>query len=253
MDRDSLIETWMYEAAQPFEGWDLSYLDGRMDEEQPPWNYMERAVELMQGAASVVDLDTGGGERLLALRPHWPARIVATENYPPNVRLAHERLSPLGVNVVMASSDELTPLPFASEVFDLVLNRHGSFNALELSRTLAHNGTFLTKQVHGLWAHDLLEVFGASPQWPEATPERYVPLLEAAGLTIVNAEDWRGKLHFNDVGALVYYLHAVPWLVPGFDVKLYQENLLGLQKRVEQEGKLAFEAWTYLIEARKLM
>ena len=43
-----------------------------------------------------------------------------------------------------------------------------------------------------------------------------MPRLRAAGLAIVDVQDWQGSLRFLDVGALVYYLKAVPWLVPGF-------------------------------------
>lgn len=90
---------------------------------------------------------------------------------------------------------------------------------------LAQGGAFLTQQVHGLWAHDLIAVFGAKPQWPDATLDRYVPLLEAAGLTIADTRDWSGQISFTDVGAIVYYLRAVPWLVPGFSVATHSEQL----------------------------
>lgn len=253
MNRDDLLARWRREETQPFEGWDFSYLTstGRMVEDQPAWDYMARAAALMQPATSVVDLDTGGGERLLDLRPHWPRRVLATEAYPPNVRLSHERLSPLGAQVVMAESNEIDPLPFADGAFDLVLNRHGAFNSAELARVLVPSGVFLTKQVHGLWGHDLLAAFGASPQWPDASPERYVPMLQAAGLTIVTVEDFHGKLRFSDVGAIVYYLNAIAWMVPGFSVESHQEALFSLQARVEAGGELTFEAGTYLIEAKK--
>ena len=110
---------------------------------------------------------------------------------------------------------------------------------------------FLTQQVHGMWAHDLMACFGAKPQWPEATPTRYLPWLESAGMQIVMHEDWSGKLAFSDVGAIVYYLKAVPWMVPEFTVEKYQDALLGLQQRLDTEKRLVFSAKKYIIEARK--
>lgn len=250
MNEHELLHTWEREEIQPFAGWDFSYLTNRMIEEQPPWSYLDRAAELMQNTTSVIDMDTGGGERFLQLQEHWPQRVVATENYAPNTLLAHDRLAPLGVDVLMADSSEIGLMPFGSGTFDLILNRHSSFNSAEIARILSPGGTFLTKQVHGLWAQDLLAVFGASPQWPQATPERYVPMLKAAGLTIVTVEDFRGKLRFTDVGAIVYYLKAIPWSVPNFTVTTHKEALFGLQKRIDSGEELAFEARTYLIEAR---
>ena len=251
MDRNALVEAWKREEQQPFSGWDFSYADGRMIEEQTPWSYLSRAAEVINHASSVVDLDTGGAERFLELRDHWPDRVVATENYPPNLRLCADRLLPLGVQVVDASVTAHGPLPFAEGAFDLVLNRHSAINARAVARILAPRGTFLTQQVHGLYAHDLLAVFRAEPQWPDATLEKNVPKLRAAGLDIIDAKEWSGKLSFADVGAIVYYLKAVPWLVPGFSVATHSVELLGLQSRLEKGDSLSFLASKYLIEARK--
>ena len=79
MDRSELLAAWQREETAPFSGWDFAYLAGRMVEDDPPWEYLARAAVLMQTAASVVDLDTGGGERFLELRPYWPAKVVVTE------------------------------------------------------------------------------------------------------------------------------------------------------------------------------
>jgi SAM-dependent methyltransferase len=251
MNQDDLVETWKREEQHPFTGWDFSHLDGRMIEEQAPWSYSTRAAELMRQASSAIDLGTGGGERLLKLQAHWPKRVVATEDYPPNFGLAAERLAPLGAQAVDAPVTNHDPMPFADGEFDLVLNRHSGFNAREVARILAPGGAFLTQQVHGLWAVDLLAAFGAKPQWPDATLDKYVPQLKAAGLTITQAQDWSGQISFTDVGAIVHYLKAVPWLVPGFSVATHLKPLLALQQRLERGDSLSFVSRKYLIEAHK--
>ncbi len=253
MNRSDLISAWQHEEAQPFVGWDFSYLDGRMSQDELPWDYIAQASALMEQSASVLDMDTGGGERLLEMRPHWPARVVATEEYPPNLALARQRLAPLGVEVRDVHITDNDPLPFADAEFDLVLNRHSAFNAAEIARILTPGGRFLTQQVHGLWSWDLLEYFGAKPQWPNATPAQYVPRLAAAGLEIAQVQEWSGKLRFTDVGAIVYYLKAVPWEVPDFSVATHQVGLFALQERLAQTGDLAFFAGSYTIEAHKAM
>jgi len=248
---NELIASWKAEEKVPFTGWDFSYLDGRMIEEEVPWSYMARAEALMGQVTSLLDMDTGGGERLLAMRAAWPKRVVATEAYPPNVKLARARLSPLGATLVEVDVDNERAMPFANGEFGLVLNRHAAFNSREVARLLAPGGTFLTQQVHGLFAYDLLAAFAVEAPWPDATPEFYLPLLTAAGLEIVAHEDWSGKLIFNDIGALVYYLNAVPWTVPNFSVATHLQELLTLQQRLEREGPLHFVAKKYLIEAQK--
>jgi SAM-dependent methyltransferase len=248
---EELREQWLAEEQAPFSGWDFSYLQGRMVEEATPWDYMALAATHMAQATALLDMDTGGGEKLLSLRAHWPAKVVASEGYPPNVALARERMALLGVTVVEADSSNVASMPFADDEFDLVLNRHGAFNADELARILAPGGIFLTQQVHGLWAHTLLAHFGATPQWPNATYEDAINRLASAGLELLQGADWQGKLIFNDVGALVYYLKAVPWLVPGFSVARDFERLLLLQERLEQEGELVYENMHYWVEARQ--
>jgi SAM-dependent methyltransferase len=251
MNRKALEESWQREEQEPFAGWDFSHLKGRMLESDPPWSYRDLATDRMRRASSVVDIGTGGGERLLEMREAWPSKVAATEEYPPNFKLATERLAPLGVRVVNVSEAPPTSWPFADGEFDLVLNRHSAINASEIARTLAPGDAFLTQQVHGKWGHDLLAVFGAKPQWPWATPATYVPRLEAAGLKPVDVKEWEGRLVYTDVGAIVYHLKAVPWMVPGFSVKDHLDALLALQARLDAGQPLSFFAALYLIEARK--
>ena len=202
-------------------------------------------------AKAVIDLGTGGGERFLKLREYWPGKVVVTEDYPPNFRLATGRLSRFGVQVVAVRLADDGPMPFADGEFDLILNRHSGFSAKEVGRVLAAGGTFLTQQVHGLWAEDLIAAFDAKPQWPSSTPAKYVPQLKTAGLTITDLREWSGHLSFMDVGAIVYYLKAVPWLVPGFSVETHLHHLFELQRRLESGEVLTFVARKYLIEAHE--
>ncbi len=188
MNQSELIESWKHEQTQPFTGWDFSYLSGRMIEDQAPWSYSARAADLMKQASAMIDLGTGGGERLLSLREYWPNKVVVTEDYPPNFKLATERLSPLGVTVLDVPLTDDEPMPFADGDFDLVLNRHAGFNPKEVARILAARGTFLTQQIHGRWADDLLAAFDAKPQWPDATPEKYLPMLQATRLHLVDLQ-----------------------------------------------------------------
>ena len=169
MDRDELVRMWLREELQSFTGWDFSYLDGRLNEGQEHWSYLDRASALMRCSGSMLDMDTGGGEKLLNLHEYWPARVVATENYPPNVKLATERLSGLGVQVIKAAVSDFDPMPFEDWEFDLVLNRHALFNPSEVARILSVGGTFLAQQVHGMWAWDLVAIFDSALQFPDAT------------------------------------------------------------------------------------
>ncbi len=248
---NELIESWKEEEKVIIEGWKFPHLNGRVFAEDTPWLYMDRAQALLRNADAVLDLDTGGGERLLEMRPSWPAKVVATEGYAPNLKLARERLEPYGVKVVDYWMEQDTLLPFADDAFDLIIIRHSGFNVDELARVLKPGGTFYTQQVHGYHLHDLLAKFDAPVPWPDtASPEHFLPWLESAGFEIVAWQDWTGEIRYLDVGAIVYYLHAVPWMVRGFSVDTHLDYLLKLQAQLEQEGSLVFANKMYMIEAK---
>jgi SAM-dependent methyltransferase len=248
MTSTDLLNTWRQAAAAPFEGWDFSYLKGRFVEGEPPWDYRALAKAAVAKAANVVDLATGGGEVFASFAP-FPGRASAVEGYEPNLPVARRRLEPLGVSVFYGSRSKGLPLEDGS--FDLVLNRHGGFKPADVRRILKPGGTFLTQQVGGDNLEDLAAVFGASQTDPDNTLEKVRDQLAALGFDIRRAEDWRGEAAFLDVGAVVYFLKAIPWVVQGFEVDRDLAALQALQARLEAEGPLKFTYTRFLIEAVK--
>lgn len=249
---DALIEGWKREERQPFIGWDFGHLDGRMIDQDPPWSYEERVRSMLPAANSVLDMGTGGGERLLEFRDIWPPRVAVTEGYAPNLRLARERLEPLGVEVIESETALYDLLPFEDDSFDLVIDRHSGFNIAEVERVLAPGGTFLTEQVDGNNLDDLSAAFDCQQPWTFFTLDWALEQVRGTRLVVQDAREWTGQCLFKDVGAIVYYLKAVPWTVEGFSVEKHLAHLLKLQRRLEREGALAFHSKLMIVQARKL-
>lgn len=237
---EELLEKWQAEERQPFTGWDFSYLANRWIDETPPWSYEEMARELMTTSRAVLDLGTSGGEKLLGFKDVFPPRVVATEGYPPNFRLAQERLAPLGVEIVESDASLFEILPFEDATFDLVIDRHTAFNIAEVERVLTPRGIFLTQQVDGRNISDLSAAFDCEQPWTYFTLDFVLDKIRETNLVVEIAQEWTGKLIFKDVGAIVYYLKAVPWIVADFSVKRNLDHLMALQQRLEQEGELVF-------------
>lgn len=256
-----LVASWRSEEATPFSGWDFSRIASRFTEEKPPWSYAEIARELLKRAKSALDLGTGGGEVLSSMRDAFPDLVVATEGYAQNVPIARSRLAPLGVHVVACGIDDQAPiggvqdrptvLPFRDASIDVVLSRHEAYDARDVLRVLRPGGSFLTQQQDGRSYSDLLRPFGASPQWPGVTAENLGRELVDAGFSVELMRSWWGHATFRDVGALVYYLRAIPWMVPGFSVDRSLDVLMDLQADLEREGQLRFGVGWLLISARK--
>jgi len=250
MDNTAFVEYLLQHYNQPFSGWDFSYLDGRCIEEPMPWSYEALARQALAQASAAVDLGTGGGERLLQFKDVFPPIVAATEGYPPNLRLAQERTAPYGIKVYDVPTTLVDSLPFPDESFDLVLDRHSAFNVSEVARILSRGGTFLTQQVDGRRT-DLHEAFDVEAQWPYYTLDFQLNLLQGLPLTIELAQEWTGAVQFTELGAVVYYLKAIPWIVPNFTVETHLPYLQKLQRSLEAEGELTFHETLMLIKAKK--
>lgn len=146
MNKELLRRQWLEEEKiAHIHGWDFSHIHGKYEEENDlPWDYETLVRKYLMPEHDLLDLDTGGGEFLLSL--HHPfCNTSATEAYPPNVLLCKEIFEPLGIEFREANAGGT--LPFSSDSFDMVINRHGDFNVAELYRVLKPNGIFITEQV----------------------------------------------------------------------------------------------------------
>lgn len=232
-------------------GWDFSWLDGRATEQRPSWGYQRLMSERLGRARAALDVETGGGE-VLAGAAKFPPAMAATESWPPNIAKATRLLHPRGA-VVVADSGE-PPLPFADEAFDLVVSRHpATVRWAEIARVLAPGGTYLAQHVGPASVFELTEFF-LGPQ-PEARrkrdPEAESADARAAGLDIVDLRSERPRMEFFDIGAVVYFLRKVIWIVPGFTVGGHRDRLRELDERIRRDGVLEAHSSRTLIEARK--
>ncbi|MFF8610449.1 class I SAM-dependent methyltransferase [Streptomyces sp. NPDC015346] len=234
------------------EGWDFSWLQGRATEQRPSWGYQRMLGERLAGASAALDIQTGGGE-VLAGVPKLPRLMVATESWPPNVAKATRLLHPLGAAVV-ADADE-PPLPFADAAFDLVVSRHPvTVWWEEIARVLRPGGTYFSQQVGPASVFELVEYFlGAQPENVRRArhPDDARADAEAAGLHVVDLRSESLRTEFHDIGAVVYFLRKVIWMVPGFTVEGYRRQLRELHDRIETEGPFVAHTTRFLIEARK--
>jgi SAM-dependent methyltransferase len=246
----------------PTDGWDLGRLGDRISIRPPAWNFERIVEEHARRASDLLDLGTGGGEWLASLR-YRPPRTVATEAWPPNVDVAGRRLRPLGITVVRAGgapdNAEQEPgetrgrLPFPGSSFELISSRHESFVAAEIARVLVPGGVFLTQQTGG----DYGELYDALELPRPGRPRRSWDLdlareqLGAAGLRVVDSAAGSEATTFADVGALAWYLRAIPWVVDGFAPDRHRSSLERLQQRIDADGPITISQPSFWLKAEK--
>jgi SAM-dependent methyltransferase len=207
--------------ARSFSGW---LHDIQVRPPPVPWSYSTIVAEAAQRVTSALDLGTGGGERLAAMRASLPQRTVATEEWHVNAPVAQQRLAPLGIPLVRASSLDL---PFRNATFDLILSRHEDFSPSDVARVLAPGGAFITQQVgHDDWR----EVRSFFPEAVDSGDHfiRYQREFAAVGMRVERAERHEYTAVYETLGDFVFMLLTAPWLLPDLDVERDIDRLLAL-------------------------
>ncbi|TDO54801.1 hypothetical protein EV643_101592 [Kribbella sp. VKM Ac-2527] len=231
-----------------FTGWDFSWLNGRAVSHNPSWSYADLARQALGTATRVLDVDTGGGELLASFAP-LPEATIATEGYLPNLPIARDRLSPLGVDV--RRHDQGDPLPLDDNAVDLILNRHARLAPAELARVLRPDGVLLTQQVGNRNDAEINDTLGAAPVTGDYDCATAVTALREHGFEIIEATEEWPEFVLHDVGALIFQLRAVSWQIPDFDVTTYEPALRELDQRIRRSGPFVVHDHRFLIRAQR--
>jgi SAM-dependent methyltransferase len=252
MQDEQLLQFLLAQAEQPFSGWDFSFIGdtGRLATAPLSWSYTSLLLFRLSQSRALLDMGTGGGEYLAMLQP-LPPHTSATEGYAPNIPIARARLEPLGVQVAEVGEDN--KLPFADGQFDLVINRHEAFDAAEVYRVLQPGGWFITQQVGGQDCLELNKLLGAPAEsdWADWNAATVVGQLTAAGFAIERQLEEFPASRFYDVGAIVYYLKAIPWQIEDFSVAKYLPALQEVHAIIERQGFIDVPSHRFLVTAQR--
>jgi SAM-dependent methyltransferase len=253
-----MFEAYLEEAAgASFSGWNFEHITrtGRMIEAPVKWSYYNVVLPWLSGVERMLDMGTGGGEILSSFQP-LPPVTYATEQYRPNVAVAKGRLEPLGVKVFEIEEEKEPPfnahLPFEDDFFDLIINRHEAYYPPELRRILKSGGVFITQQVANANWLNLTQFFLDKPvklgNW---NLKSAVDELKSAGFDIIEQQEDIQFYRFYDIGAVVYYLKAIPWSVPDFSIEKYRDKLWEIHQRISRDGYFDTPRHRILVIARK--
>ena len=253
MNMNEMKKIWLSEEKAAYiHGWDFSRLDGRFNssDDDLDWDYRQLILDRIKPDMRILDMDTGGGEFLLSLG-HPCDKTSATEGYPPNVKLCREKLIPLGIDfhewrMGMA-------LPFADESFDMVINRHGSYDIPEIWRVLKNGGIFITQQVGGDNDSELVQLLcpGKKPLYEGHYLGTELAKFREQGFTVTAGGECYRPIEFYDTGALVWFARVIPWEFGGFSVESCFDRLCMAQKLIEENGKVSGRIHRFMITAEK--
>ena len=111
----------------------------------------------------------------------------------------------------------------------------------------------MTQQVGGDNDRELVErVLPDVPKpFPHLNLKEQRAAFEQAGFEILRAEESFRPIIFYDMGAFVWFAHIIEWEFPGFSVEGCFEQLLDMQREMNEQGRIEGRAHRYLIVARK--
>lgn len=156
----------------------------------------------------------------------------------------------------MAGSSTALPTErwiWANASFALISNRHESFVAAEVARVLAFGGSFITQQTGGDYdaSYDALGLSRPSDRGREWNPALATAQVQAAGLNVVDSAEGHEETALSDIGAIAWYLRAIPWVVGGFSLRSHRPNLQRLHERIKSDGPIIFRQPSFWLKAFK--
>ncbi|MFK7695945.1 class I SAM-dependent methyltransferase [Paenibacillus sp. HJGM_3] len=196
---DSHMLKSFYDQVGESNGWDFSRLS--VTSEGELWEFYEEARRECKPTDLLLDIGTGGGERLLTIADAVHL-IVGIDQSAGMIRTAQANLQRDGHPHVRFCRMDAERLDFPASFFQVVSCRQSPFDAREVHRVLAQDGVFLTQQVAEDDKRNLKQALGrgqGADTEPGSLRDRYAAMLAV----------------FATYEDLVFLLKHTP-IVPGF-------------------------------------
>ncbi len=223
------------EAESNIIGWDFSYLEGKIIEEVTPWNYLEIVKKYLNPNDILLDMGTADGKKLLLLN-HPYNNTYVTEGYYPNYQLCIRNLSHLGINVSYYTED--TNLPFVHNKFDIIINRHESYDIKEIKRILKPNGLFITQQVGSHNNEPMIKILTpwAKKDYDSFTLDKELEKLKNSAFEIITHEKKLLTLRYLSIDAVIFMAKIIDWEFPDFSSDKSFEGLQKIEQLIKKNG-----------------
>lgn len=181
-------------------GWDFS----RMHTSHPatPWEYLSVVRGHLRTTDTVIDIGTGGGERLLELSTD-ARQLLGVDPDPEMITRARELAADKGITSVHFETGTGAEI---LEQFDVVIDRHAPFETQVVHRLLRPGGRFVTQQVGEHNMRNVREAFQleANASAPIG-PEMFVQ----TGFIIKRFDEYDVDYVIRDMDSLVFWLQAL--------------------------------------------
>ena len=179
-------------------GWDFSSM--RETRQPVPWEYHDVVLRYLRPSDAVLDIGTGGGERLRDLAGAFGSGL-GIDVDPAMVRFATENSAAPNLSF-RACSDRLESVP---ETFDVIISRHAPFDPGAVAAHLRPGGYFITQQVGERNMACVKAALGQSPEPPAIQRQPFA----ASELRLLAFLEYDVEYVVRDIESLVFWLNAL--------------------------------------------
>jgi len=235
-----------YSKPAELKGWDFSQV--RVVQEHPRIDYSKVVESHLQRNKTLLDVGTGGGERLQPFA-HKVKEVIAIDVNRKMIETAKQNLDKSGlhnVDLILCNSEKM---PIATARIDIVIDRHAPFNAKEVYRILRPRGTFITQQVSEGDKRNFKEVFQRGQSYGRelgTLKRRYLKELQEAGVRIIEERTVNSTVYYRSMNDVIFLLANTP-IIPDFDFEKEQDKLEKIQEKFETKKGIKTNSERFLI------
>lgn len=166
------MSTKEYKFYNELKNWDFSQI--KYEEEYlTQWDIYDILRENTNPQSKILDLGTGGGEKVLTKFPNV-SEILATDFSEEMIKTANHNLSKSNKrNITFRQMDNLN-MDTPNDYFDVVVARHTCTNAKQIYKTLKPNGMLILRGVDKLDCWELKKLFGKGQAYNDIIPISFV-------------------------------------------------------------------------------
>ena len=216
----------MNERYEELGNWDFSNINCK-EEYENNWDMYEEIEKYANEKSLILDLGTGGGEKVISKMPKNAGMIIGTDLSPNMIKTANKNLRnypEIKAKFVVMNN---LKLEFPDEIFDIVSARHTVINAKEIYRVLKENGILVLRGVDKYDCWDLKELFGGGQCFNDKIPisKKDFKDIEKAGFKKIELIELKANEYYKTKDDLLALLLKTP-ILDGFSEILRNEEIL---------------------------
>lgn len=213
----------IYDEVGELSGWDFSRLK---DEREPvPWEYLDVVKDYLKDTFSVLDVGTGGGEKIIRLSKFFK-RGVGIDPDPKMIKTANINKRKAKNNKVSFEQYGAENLEELDQSFDLIINRHAVVIASQIVDVLKQDGYFITQQVASKNMQNFRDIFNIPffvSKWSNDL-STMVPEFKKLKCRIVVTGEYNVNYWVKDVESLIFWLKAID-IPEGFNIEDHWQQI----------------------------